>query len=97
MQSTEPQCVINAIHCRQRGDGNEVLVVGDGGSARSAEPRTVVQPPQEDVSVDQQRPLREGHVGNGCTGVESGVVIQQKPQAGYRLSKNDIVLLDVSQ
>jgi serine/threonine-protein kinase len=30
-------------------------------------------------------------------GVEAGVVIQQKPQAGYRISKNDIVLLDVSQ
>ena len=30
-------------------------------------------------------------------GVESGVVIQQKPQAGYRLSKSDIILLDVSQ
>src|SRR5262245_21840857 len=26
-------------------------------------------------------------------GVESGVVIQQKPQAGYRLSKSDLVLL----
>jgi serine/threonine-protein kinase len=30
-------------------------------------------------------------------GVESGVVIQQKPQAGYRLTKSDIILLDVSQ
>jgi beta-lactam-binding protein with PASTA domain len=30
-------------------------------------------------------------------GVEPGVVIQQKPQAGYRLSRNDIILLDVSQ
>lgn len=30
-------------------------------------------------------------------GVEPGVVIQQKPQAGYRLSKSDIILLDVSQ
>ena len=30
-------------------------------------------------------------------GVESGVVIQQKPQAGYRLSKNDLIQLDVSQ
>ena len=30
-------------------------------------------------------------------GVESGVVIQQKPQAGYRLSKSDLILLDVSQ
>src|SRR5438445_4545182 len=30
-------------------------------------------------------------------GVEPGVVIQQKPQAGYRLTKSDIVLLDVSQ
>ena len=30
-------------------------------------------------------------------GVESGVVIQQKPQAGYRLSKNEIITLDVSQ
>ena len=30
-------------------------------------------------------------------GVESGVVIQQKPQAGYRLSKSDFILLDVSQ
>jgi len=30
-------------------------------------------------------------------GVESGVVIQQKPQAGYRLSKSDIILLEVSQ
>jgi serine/threonine-protein kinase len=30
-------------------------------------------------------------------GVESGIVIQQKPQAGYRLSKSDIILLDVSQ
>jgi eukaryotic-like serine/threonine-protein kinase len=30
-------------------------------------------------------------------GVEPGVVIQQKPQAGYRLSKTDIILLDVSQ
>jgi beta-lactam-binding protein with PASTA domain len=30
-------------------------------------------------------------------GVEPGVVIQQKPQAGYRLSKDDIILLDVSQ
>jgi eukaryotic-like serine/threonine-protein kinase len=30
-------------------------------------------------------------------GVEPGVVIQQKPQAGYRLTKSDIILLDVSQ
>src|SRR5438105_8461687 len=30
-------------------------------------------------------------------GAEPGVVIQQKPQAGYRLTKSDIVLLDVSQ
>ena len=30
-------------------------------------------------------------------GVESGVVIQQKPQAGYRLSKSDLIFLDVSQ
>ena len=30
-------------------------------------------------------------------GVEPGVVIQQKPQAGYRLTKSDVVLLDVSQ
>lgn len=30
-------------------------------------------------------------------GVEAGVVIQQKPQAGYRLTKSDIILLDVSQ
>jgi beta-lactam-binding protein with PASTA domain len=30
-------------------------------------------------------------------GVEPGVVIQQKPQAGYRLSKSDIIFMDVSQ
>jgi eukaryotic-like serine/threonine-protein kinase len=30
-------------------------------------------------------------------GVEPGVVIQQKPQAGYRLSRGDLILLDVSQ
>lgn len=30
-------------------------------------------------------------------GIEPGVVIQQKPQAGYRLSKSDLILLDVSQ
>jgi len=30
-------------------------------------------------------------------GVESGVVIQQKPQAGYRLIKSDLILLEVSQ
>jgi serine/threonine-protein kinase len=30
-------------------------------------------------------------------GAESGIVIQQKPQAGYRLTKSDIILLDVSQ
>ena len=30
-------------------------------------------------------------------GVESGIVIQQKPQAGYRLSKSDVIFLDVSQ
>ena len=30
-------------------------------------------------------------------GVEPGVVIQQKPQAGYRLSKGEVILLDVSQ
>jgi len=30
-------------------------------------------------------------------GAEPGVVIQQKPQAGYRLSKSDIIFLDVSQ
>jgi serine/threonine-protein kinase len=30
-------------------------------------------------------------------GVEPGVVIQQKPQAGYRISKSDLILLDVSQ
>jgi eukaryotic-like serine/threonine-protein kinase len=30
-------------------------------------------------------------------GVEPGVVIQQKPQAGYRLSKTETILLDVSQ
>jgi len=30
-------------------------------------------------------------------GIAPGVVIQQKPQAGYRLSKNDTILLEVSQ
>jgi serine/threonine-protein kinase len=30
-------------------------------------------------------------------GVEAGVVIQQSPQAGYRLTKSDIISLDVSQ
>ena len=30
-------------------------------------------------------------------GVEPGVVIQQKPQAGNRLTKSDAILLDVSQ
>jgi serine/threonine-protein kinase len=30
-------------------------------------------------------------------GVEPGVVIQQKPQAGYRLTRDDVILLDVSQ
>jgi serine/threonine-protein kinase len=30
-------------------------------------------------------------------GVELGVVIQQKPQAGYRLPKSETILLDVSQ
>jgi eukaryotic-like serine/threonine-protein kinase len=30
-------------------------------------------------------------------GVGPGLVIQQKPQAGYRLSKSDTILLDVSQ
>src|SRR5215510_14689492 len=30
-------------------------------------------------------------------GVDPGVVIQQKPQAGYRLSKMDTIFLDVSQ
>jgi beta-lactam-binding protein with PASTA domain len=30
-------------------------------------------------------------------GVGPGVVIQQKPQAGYRLTKSDVILLDVSQ
>ena len=30
-------------------------------------------------------------------GIEPGVVIQQKPQAGYRLTKSDIIILDVSQ
>jgi serine/threonine-protein kinase len=30
-------------------------------------------------------------------GTAPGIVIQQKPQAGYRLSKNDSILLEVSQ
>jgi beta-lactam-binding protein with PASTA domain len=30
-------------------------------------------------------------------GVEPGVIIQQKPQAGYRISKSDLIVLDVSQ
>lgn len=30
-------------------------------------------------------------------GVGPGLVIQQKPQAGYRLAKSDVILLDVSQ
>jgi len=30
-------------------------------------------------------------------GIAPGIVIQQKPQAGYRLSKNESILLDVSQ
>jgi beta-lactam-binding protein with PASTA domain len=30
-------------------------------------------------------------------GVDPGLVIQQKPQAGYRLTKSDVILLDVSQ
>lgn len=30
-------------------------------------------------------------------GIAPGMVIQQKPQAGYRLSKNDTILLEVSQ
>lgn len=31
------------------------------------------------------------------SGVEPGVVTQQRPQAGHRLSKNDTILLEVSQ
>jgi beta-lactam-binding protein with PASTA domain len=30
-------------------------------------------------------------------GIAPGIVIQQKPQAGYRLSRNDSILLEVSQ
>lgn len=30
-------------------------------------------------------------------GVEPGIVIQQKPQAGYRVGKSDVIQLDVSQ
>jgi beta-lactam-binding protein with PASTA domain len=30
-------------------------------------------------------------------GIAPGIVIQQKPQAGYRLSKNDSILLEISQ
>ena len=30
-------------------------------------------------------------------GIAPGIVIQQKPQAGYRLSKNESILLEVSQ
>ncbi len=30
-------------------------------------------------------------------GVEPGVVIQQRPQAGYRLTKSEVIFLDVSQ
>jgi beta-lactam-binding protein with PASTA domain len=30
-------------------------------------------------------------------GIAPGVVTQQKPQAGYRISKNDTILLEVSQ
>lgn len=30
-------------------------------------------------------------------GVGPGIVIQQKPQAGYRISKSDLIVLDVSQ
>jgi beta-lactam-binding protein with PASTA domain len=30
-------------------------------------------------------------------GIAAGIVIQQKPQAGYRLSKNESILLEVSQ
>jgi serine/threonine-protein kinase len=41
------------------------------------------------------------HIGKLTTrkfpGVEPGVIIQQKPQAGYRLSKSDTIFLDVSQ
>jgi hypothetical protein len=29
--------------------------------------------------------------------VEPGVVIQERPQAGYRLTKSDVITLDVSQ
>jgi len=30
-------------------------------------------------------------------GISPGMVIQQKPQAGYRLSKNESIILEVSQ
>jgi beta-lactam-binding protein with PASTA domain len=48
------------------------------------------------------RARNEGfHIGKmnfrNYPGVESGVVIQQKPQAGYRLTKSDVISLDVSQ
>jgi eukaryotic-like serine/threonine-protein kinase len=42
--------------------------------------------------------FRIGKISYGnYPGVDPGVVIQQKPQAGYRLSKTDTILLDVSQ
>jgi beta-lactam-binding protein with PASTA domain len=31
------------------------------------------------------------------SGVEPGVVTQQRPQAGHRLAKNDTIILEVSQ
>ncbi len=61
-------------------------------------PDLIGQPAELVASRARSEGFRIGKLSyQAYPGVDSGIVIQQKPQAGYRLSKNETILLDVSQ
>jgi beta-lactam-binding protein with PASTA domain len=61
-------------------------------------PDLIGQPAELVASRARNEGFRIGKLNyRNYPGVEPGVVIQQTPQAGHRISRSDIILLDVSQ
>lgn len=61
-------------------------------------PDLIGKPAELEASRARTEGFRIGKINyRKYPGVEAGVVIQQKPQAGYRVSKSDIILLEVTQ
>jgi beta-lactam-binding protein with PASTA domain len=61
-------------------------------------PDLIGKPAELVMSRARNEGFRIGRVNyRNYPGVEPGVIIQQKPQAGYRLPKSEMILLDVSQ